>query len=111
MPYKQYGTEVVEAAISEYETLSGIKSSGCPADDSTIYRWIKQFKERGTLAVGWMLSMLYSIYNQHIGAIKLQKERLLKQLDRLTQMLLPIKTDKIIGRTNIVLTNHHCGYI
>ena len=111
MPYKQYSAEVVEKAILEHEELGSINNSSCQADESTIYRWINQFKERGASAVGWLISMLYSIYDQHISVLELRKEGMLKRLDRLTQRLLPIKTGRIIGRTNIILTNHNHGFV
>jgi len=110
-PYKQYSAEVVEGVIMEYETCGDIKTSSCPASDSTIYRWVKQFKEHGARAVGWLLSILYTVYGQYISVIKVQQEGLLKQLARLTQRLLTCSTRGIIGRANIILTKYNQGFI
>jgi len=110
-PYKQYSAEVLETVITEYETTGNIKTSDCPASDSVIYRWIKQFKERGARAVGWLQSRLYTMYGEHISVIKVQQEGLLKQLDRLTQRLLACNARGIIGKANIILTRYNQGFI
>jgi len=110
-PYKQYSATVIERVILEHETRGDIKTSDCPANDSTIYRWIRQFKERGAQAVGWLLSILYTVYGQHISVIKVQQEGLLKQLDQLTQRLLTCNTVGIISRTNIILTKYNHGFV
>ena len=110
-PYGQYSAAVVEGVISEYERTGDIKRSDCPASDSVIYRWIKQFKERGAQAVGWLLSTLYTMYEKHISVIAVQQEGILKQLDRLTERLLACNTKGIIGRANIILTKSNHGFV
>jgi len=112
MPYKHYKTVVIESVIAEYENGYNIEDlDGCAADISTMRRWVRQFKERGALAVGWLLSILLSLYNQRISLLKLQNKAILKQLARLLcEFQLP-KTNSIIGRVNIILTTQNCGFL
>jgi len=109
-PYKQYETEVIEAVLTAVEN-GEIKRSDCPANESTITRWKAEFAERGARAVGSLRSILYNIYTQHINMIELKKERLMKQLDRLTEMLLGSRRGLVMGRTNIILTRYNSGYL
>ena len=109
-PYKQYEAEVIEKAIKEHERGT-LKRSDCPANESTINRWAREFSERGSRAVGCMLSLLYNIYNMHISVIQTQKEGLMTQLDRLTQRLLGNNAGTVIGRANIILTRYNNGFV
>ena len=111
MPHKHYGVAVIEAAISEVEEDGGLRLSGCPADESTIRRWANQFKERGAQAVGWLLSILCSVYERHISTLELQNRSLLKQLARLACEIQVPKTSGAIGRVNIILTRHNLGFL
>ena len=112
MPYKHYKAEVIESVISEYENGHNVEYLvGYTADVSTMRRWVRQFKERGVQAVGWLLSILLSLYNHRISMLKLQNRTLLKQLARLLcEFQLP-KTNGIIGRVNIILTTQNCGFL
>jgi hypothetical protein len=59
MPHKHFSAQVIESALSQYEMGNGSTSSTeCPASNSTIFRWVKQFAERGEQAMGWLLSAL-----------------------------------------------------
>jgi len=112
MPYKHYKAEVIEAVITEYENGHNIEhTGGCAADISTMRRWVKQFKERGAQAVGWLLSVLLSLYNRRISLLKLQNMTLLRQLARLLYEFRLPKTGGIIGRVNIILTTQNCGFL
>jgi hypothetical protein len=110
MPYKQYGAEVIEAAL-EHEETGGMASSDCPASDTTIRRWVRQFGERGAQAAGWLLSILYGIYGQHVSAIEQQGEGQLNRLGRRARRLLPASGRGAIDRANIILTKHNHGYL
>jgi len=112
MPYKHYKAEVIETVINEYENGHNVEYLvGYTADVSTMRRWIRQFKERGTRAVGWLLSLLLSLYNQRISLLKLQNTTLLKQLARLLCEFRFPKTGGIIGSVNIILTTQNCGFL
>jgi hypothetical protein len=112
MPHKHYKAEVIESVINEHESGHIIEHlGGCSADISTMRRWVRQFKERGTLAVGWLLSILLSLYNRRISLLKLQNMTLLKQLARLLYEFRLHKTNGIIGRVNIILTTQNCGFL
>ncbi|MCL1918165.1 MAG: hypothetical protein FWG14_07605 [Peptococcaceae bacterium] len=102
MSYKYYKTEVIELVILETEERGDLSLSSCPADTSTIRRWINQFRERGEQAAGLLLSLLCTVYEQHISAIKLQAKGLLKRLSRLAQELPVPKTTTLIGAINVV---------
>ena len=112
LPYKHYKAEIIEAVINEHEAGRNIEDlDGCAADISTMRRWVRQFKERGAQAIGWLLSILLSLYNHRISLLKLQNKSLLKQLVRLLcEFRLP-KTGGIIGRVNIILTTQNCGFL
>jgi hypothetical protein len=112
LPYKHYKAEIIEAVITEYENGNNVEYlTGYAADVSTMRRWVRQFKERGTLSVGWLLSTLLSLYNRRISLLKLQNMTLLRQLARLLcEFRLP-KTGSIIGRVNIILTTQNSGFL
>jgi hypothetical protein len=112
MPYKHYKAEVIESVIAEYESGLNIEHmDGCAADISTMRRWVRQFKERGAGAIGWLLSILLTLYNRRISLLKLQNMTLLRQLARLLcEFRLP-KTGGIISSVNIILTTQNCGFL
>jgi hypothetical protein len=109
MPHKHYEAAVIERAIKYSEDGEGL--SDCPADESTMRRWINQFKGRGALAVGWLLSALFTIYGRRISAMELQNRGLLKQLARLLREYPVPESGPIIGSANIILTMHNCGFL
>jgi len=109
-PYKQYEAEVIEAALRAAES-GEMKSSDCPANESTITRWKAEFAERGARAVGVLMSIMYKIYTEHISMIEMKKEGLMKQLERLTQRLLGQSRGLVIGRVNIILTRYNNGFL
>jgi len=110
MPYKHYMGAVIEAVlIASEENDQG--SSFCPADDSTMQRWVNQFRERGARAAGWLLSILFMVYGQFISALDQQNMSLLKRLAYLTQQFPVSETGVIIGRVNIILTRHGRGFL
>jgi len=74
-------------------------------------RWVRQFGERCPQAIGWLLSILLSLYNRRISLIKLQNMSLLKLLARLLYEFNLPKTSGIIGRVNIILTTQNCGFL
>jgi hypothetical protein len=112
MPHKHYKAEVIEAvvAISE-EGVTIEQLGGCAADISTMRRWVSQFKERGARAVGWLVSTLITLYDVHIGSIKLRDAALLKQLARLLREYPAHERGGVIGRVNIILTTQNCGFL
>ena len=109
MSYKHYKTEVIESAVLEAEEQVSLKS--CPADNSTIRRWVKQFRRRGGQAVGWLLSILCLVYERHISTIELQNKGLMKQLERLARELPIPRIATVIGTVNVILTRHNFGYL
>jgi hypothetical protein len=134
MPYKHYKAEVIEKVIFEAEEEEVL--SACPADDATTRRWINQFKERGSQAVGWLLSALFIFYSRHISAVELHNKSLLKQLTvLLREYRIPENgisrepadrrfsgatkelceslrvSSSIIGRANIILTMYNYGFL
>jgi hypothetical protein len=112
MPYKHYKAEVIESVVAEHESGRNIEQmGGCAADISTMRRWVRQFGERCPQAIGWLLSILLSLYNRRVSLLKLQNIGLLKQLARLLcEYRLP-KTGGIISRANIILTTQNRGFL
>ena len=111
MPYKHYETAVIEAAILKVEEEGGLRLIDCPAAGSTVWRWVNQFEERGALAVGCLLAILYTVYGLHISALELVDQGLLKQLARLTRKFPNPGTGCVIGEVNIILTRHNSGFL
>jgi hypothetical protein len=109
MPHKHYKAEVIEKVIFEVEENEVL--SDCPADGSTMRRWVNQFMERGTQAVGWLLSALFVLYNRHISAVELHNKSLLKQLVMLLREYRIPENGSIIGRANIILTMYNYGVL
>ena len=112
MPYKHYEAAVIESVIMESEAGRNVEMlSDCAADASTMRRWIRQFKERGALAVGWLISLLFTVYEWHISILELQNKELLKQLAQLLQAYSVPASGTIIGKVNIILTRYNCGFL
>jgi len=111
MPYKHYEAAVIEAAISKAEEEGSIRLIDCPAAGSTVWRWVNQFRERGALAVGWLLSILYTLYGEYLSALELADQGLLKQLARLARKFQSPVTGGIIGRVNVILTRNNSGFL
>jgi hypothetical protein len=111
MPHKHYEAAVIESAISKSEEKGGIDFNGCPADESTVRRWIAQFNECGTRAAGWLLSMLFDVYGLHVSTLELKDRSLLKQLARLVRDAPVPEAGGVIGRVNIILTRHNSGFL
>jgi len=112
MPHKHYKAEVVEKVIAAREKGENVEYlDGCAADISTMRRWVRQFSERGALAVGWLHSILLNLYERQISLFELQNKTLLKQLARLLREFPKLKIGRVIGRANIVLTTQNCGFL
>jgi hypothetical protein len=102
--------EVIEAAIIASEG-NNPDSSGCPADDSTIRRWENQFKERGKLAAGFLLSILFDLCRVFVSILEQQNKSLLKRLAYIREQIPIPGTGGIISNVNLVLTRYGCGFL
>ena len=111
MPHKHYEASVIEAALAEAEEKGSYNISSCHAWASTVRRWDKQFRERGADAAGWLLSILFTVYDRCISVIKLHEKWLLKQLAIIAKEFPAASGGGAIGRVNIVLTGHKCGFL
>ena len=112
MPHKHYKTMVIEGVVAASECGKIIENlGGCAADVSTMRRWIRQFKERGPAAVGWLLSALLTVYEQQLSLLEIQNNSLLKQLARLLREYTTIDSGGVIGKANIILTTRNCGFL
>ena len=112
MPHKHYKAEVIEAVVASSEEGVTIEKKGdCAADVSTMRRWVRQFRERGARAVGWLVSRLITLHDVHIGSIKLRDAALLKQLAMLLREYPASESGGVIGRVNIILTTQNCGFL
>jgi hypothetical protein len=109
MPYKHYEAVVIEGVIFDAEENG--KTSNCPADESTMRRWMNQFKVRGAQATGWLLSALLTIFERIVSAVELRNKSLLAQLARLVREYPVPQSDSIICMANIVLTMYNFGFI
>ena len=111
MPRKHFSAEVIESVLKQNEEGLGLGSSDCPASNSTIYRWIGQFRERGAQAVGWLLSALLTVFERQVSALDLRNRGLLGQLGRLAREFPAPEGAGIIGSANIVLTMYNLGFL
>jgi hypothetical protein len=111
LPYRHYEAEVIEEALRYNEGSGDVALLESPVNNSTLYRWLRQFKARGTLAVGWLLSILYDIYDIQISVVKLAAESLMNQLDYLSLRLLGGVGVYTLGRVNIVLSRYNRGFL
>ena len=112
MPYKHYRTEVIEGVIAESENGVLVEHlGGYSADVSTMRRWVSQFNERGARGVGWLISILVTLFEVHIASLKLQGRTLLKQLSRLLSEYPSRGGSGVIGKVNIILTTQNRGFL
>jgi uncharacterized C2H2 Zn-finger protein len=110
MPYKHYKVEVIEAVIVESEE-DGLELSSCPADTSTIRRWVNQFEKRGVVAIGWLASILFSLFGRHVNIMEQQNKSLLGHLAYLLHQIHIPEAGEVIARANIVLTRYDHGFL
>ena len=111
MPYKHYEAAVIESAILEVGENGSLGLNSCPADDSTVRRWVNQFQESGARAVGWLLGIIYTLFGEYLSALELQDKGLLKQLALLMRKFPNPGSGGIIGRVNVILTRHNSGFL
>ena len=112
IPHKHYNCGVIGSVIAAAEARWIVEQSCiCAADISTMRRWIRQFKVRGAVAVGWLLSILFEVFNTHIRAFELHKKKLLEQLSRLLREFKNIGGGSVLGTVNIILTTRNCGFL
>ena len=112
MPHKHYKASVIEWVIAENEAGRNVeRTGGCSADASTMRRWVRQFGYRGPKAVGWLLSIMLSLYERQISLLELQNRTLLKQLARLLREYPVPKGCGVVGGVNIILTTQNRGFL
>ena len=110
MPYKHYEAQVIEDVLAAEEEQR-LFTSSCPADNKTLLRWIKEFKERGTHAVGWLKAILFSLCQQHVSMLSFKGKGLLKQLAHLLMQFKTPKIGRVTSLVNSILTAANLGYI
>jgi len=110
MPYKHYSAEVIESAINDTENGDFGRSS-CPADDSTVRRWINQFHDRAPAAIGYIQSILFDNYLITISSLEQQEKGLFFQLSRLIREFKLSESIGVIGRANFILTRYNSGLL
>ena len=111
-PHKHYMAGVIEEVLTASEEGKGIEGlGGFAADVSTMRRWVRQFRERGPESVGWLLSVLLTVYGRHIGSLELQGRALLKQLALLLRQYPGPGSGGVIGKANVILTTQNCGFL
>ncbi|MDR0287151.1 MAG: DUF6431 domain-containing protein [Clostridiales bacterium] len=106
MPYKHYTTNTVETAVS-----SDIGDIDCTADNSTIYRWHKQFKKRGAKAVVQICLILLDLCQRTVSINKLNDLSVIKQLFLCVAELDAVQSTTVIGSANVVLTRANAGFL
>lgn len=111
MPYKHYSLETIEMVLSEIEKTGKLNNLNCPAEDTTIRRWYNEFKERGQLALGWLLNLLFEVYQKNLSLLKLHNLSLLKSLERVVKEFFELKSPFVIGKVNCLLTKSNLGYV
>ena len=111
MPYKHYETSVVEAAIQGSEGRGSSEPGRCQTEESTVRGWVRQFRERGARAAGWLTSILLDVYDRHISAVETRNRGLLDQLRRLAREFPGPSADSVMSLVNIILTSCSRGFL
>jgi hypothetical protein len=111
MPYKHYEAAVIEATIWKVEEEGRLGLNECPAEESTIRRWVAQLYERGIGAVSRLQSILFLVYGKHISILDIYNKGLMKQLAYLALVITANQTSGIIGRVNAILTRYNSGFL
>jgi hypothetical protein len=112
-PYKHYKADVIERVVEDCEAGRNVESSGgCPADASTMRRWVREFRERGGRALQCMISQLPA--GRH-GAYAVAPNplciTLLRQLSLLLHEYRLPEGGGVIGKVNVILTTRNCGFL
>jgi hypothetical protein len=113
-PYKRYSTAVIELAILSFKESGGLKNSDCPAENSTICGWTKQFELRGKIAANQLQKILYDQFCKRVSMIKLIALNLIQRLKVLVtefEEFKAVQCDSLIGSVNIILSRYSSGFI
>lgn len=111
-PYKHYGAALMELALATIEETGDFSTSNCPADDSTIRRWAKEFRERGIMAEAQLLTILYELYQRHLSILAIQERSQLKRLARLLdEFNIKPKENGVLSCVNTLITRNGKGFI
>ena len=111
-PHKHYKADVIERVIEGAQAGDNVERLGvCAADISTMRRWVREFMERGEWAVRCLITKLSALRNACAGSHDLQNMTLLQRLYRLLNEYPAPGCGGVIGRVNIILTSHNCGFL
>jgi hypothetical protein len=116
MPYKRYSADVIEAAILYYEKNGSLIGCLAPAENSTIYRWVRYFKLKGEWAADRLHAILFSSIGDAVSVISLREKTIFERIACLLQAFFPeaperLRHSGVIGTANILLTSYGSGFI
>jgi len=119
MPYKRYSADVIESVLLNYEKNGTLEACVCGAENSTFYRWIKYFGQRGECAANSLSAIFQERYDSGISLIKLIGKTLLERLATLLEAMAAKSFDDycvsgrsgVISAANVILSRYGSGYI
>jgi len=107
-PHKHYAADVIERVVKEAEAGNNIEDlGGCSADISTMRRWVREWVVRVERAVICLASILAAVRKAQIDLHELTPWQRLVRL--LGEFPAP-ERGGVLGRANIILTTHNCGF-
>ena len=107
-PHKHYAADVIERVLKEADAGNNLENlGGCAADISTMRRWVREWVVRVERAVICLASILAAVRKAQIDLHELTPWQRLVRL--LGEFPAP-ERGGVLGRANIILTTHNCGF-
>lgn len=106
-PYKHYSTGDIEFVLRDVEDGVSPEHVDTAASDSTIKRWIWEFRLKGLQAAGALRALLNRLFDKAINEIRFTGLKIFGALEYTLGHFPAIESSNLaIGEANLWLTNH-----
>jgi hypothetical protein len=109
-PYKHYSASDIEFVLRDMEDGISSEHVETAASISTIKRWQREFREKGSQAAGALKALFFRIFDKTINEIRLSGIKIFRALEYILEQFPGIDSSGLaIGDANLWLTNHMAG--
>ncbi len=109
-PYKHYSACDIELALRDMEDGITAEKVETAASISALKRWMAEFREKGSQAVGALKSVLYRLFEKTVNELMFTSLSIFCTLEKILAEFPEIESSNLaIGEANLWLTNHMAG--